>query len=40
MTHWVTAACIVVLSLTGGYIADLFLIPPGGSTMTTIRPST
>jgi len=37
VTHWVTAACIVVLSLTGGYIADPFLIPPGGSVMTTIR---
>ena len=37
LTHWVTAACIVVLSLTGGYIADPFLIPPGGSVMTTVR---
>jgi Ni/Fe-hydrogenase 1 B-type cytochrome subunit len=37
VTHWVTAACIVVLSVTGGYIADPFLIPPGGSVMTTIR---
>jgi Ni/Fe-hydrogenase 1 B-type cytochrome subunit len=37
VTHWLTAACIVVLSLTGGYIADPFLIPPGGSVMTTIR---
>jgi Ni/Fe-hydrogenase 1 B-type cytochrome subunit len=36
-THWVTATCIVVLSLTGGYIADPFLIPPGGSVMTTVR---
>jgi Ni/Fe-hydrogenase 1 B-type cytochrome subunit len=36
-THWLTAACIVILSLTGGYIADPFLIPPGGSVMTTIR---
>ena len=36
-THWLTAACIVVLSLTGVYIADPFLIPPGGSVMTTIR---
>jgi Ni/Fe-hydrogenase, b-type cytochrome subunit len=36
-THWVTAGCIVVLSLTGGYIADPFLIPPGGSTMMTAR---
>jgi Ni/Fe-hydrogenase 1 B-type cytochrome subunit len=37
ITHWVTAGCIVVLSLTGGYIADPFLIPPGGSVMTTVR---
>ena len=36
-THWLTAACIVILSLTGGYIADPFLIPPGGSVMTTMR---
>jgi Ni/Fe-hydrogenase 1 B-type cytochrome subunit len=37
LTHWVTAAAIVVLSLTGGYIADPFLIPPGGNVMTTVR---
>ncbi len=37
VTHWVTAACIVTLSLTGGYIADPFLIPPGGNVMSTIR---
>jgi len=37
VTHWVTAGCIVVLSLTGGYIADPFLIPPGGSVMGTVR---
>ena len=37
ITHWVTAICIVTLSLTGGYIADPFLIPPGGNVMTTIR---
>jgi len=37
LTHWVTAGCIVVLSLTGGYIADPFLIPAGGSTMATAR---
>jgi len=36
-THWVTAGCIVVLSLTGGYIADPFLVPPGGSVMGTVR---
>jgi Ni/Fe-hydrogenase 1 B-type cytochrome subunit len=37
VTHWVTATCIVVLSLTGGYIADPFLIPAGGGVMSTIR---
>ncbi|HYO43776.1 MAG TPA: cytochrome b/b6 domain-containing protein, partial [Candidatus Limnocylindrales bacterium] len=37
LTHWVTAGCIVVLSLTGGYIADPFLIPAGGGVMSTIR---
>ncbi len=37
LTHWVTAACIVILSVTGGYIADPFLIPPGGSVMSTVR---
>lgn len=37
LTHWLTAASIVVLSVTGGYIADPFLIPPGGSVMTTVR---
>jgi Ni/Fe-hydrogenase 1 B-type cytochrome subunit len=37
LTHWVTAGCIVILSLTGGYIADPFLIAPGGGVMSTIR---
>jgi Ni/Fe-hydrogenase 1 B-type cytochrome subunit len=37
VTHWVTASCIVVLCLTGGYIADPFLIPPGGNVMSTVR---
>jgi Ni/Fe-hydrogenase 1 B-type cytochrome subunit len=37
VTHWVTATCIVVLSITGGYIADPFLIPAGGGVMSTIR---
>jgi Ni/Fe-hydrogenase 1 B-type cytochrome subunit len=37
ITHWVTAGCIVVLSLTGGYIADPFLLPPGGAVMSTVR---
>ena len=37
VTHWVTALCIVVLSLTGGYIADPFLIPPGNDVMSVVR---
>jgi Ni/Fe-hydrogenase 1 B-type cytochrome subunit len=37
ITHWVTAGSIVILSLTGGYIADPFIIPPGGSVMSTVR---
>jgi Ni/Fe-hydrogenase 1 B-type cytochrome subunit len=37
ITHWLTASCIVILSLTGMYIADPFLIPPGGNVMTTVR---
>jgi len=37
ITHWVTVVSIVILSLTGGYIADPFLVPPGGSVMTTVR---
>lgn len=37
VTHWVTVAGIVTLSLTGAYIADPFLVPPKGSVMTTVR---
>jgi Ni/Fe-hydrogenase 1 B-type cytochrome subunit len=37
LTHWVTAGAIVVLSVTGLYIADPFLLPPGGAVMTTVR---
>ncbi len=37
ITHWLIVLAIVALSLTGGYIADPFLIPPGGSVMTTVR---
>ena len=37
VTHWAIAVSIVALSLTGGYIADPFLIPPGGAVMTTMR---
>ena len=37
ITHWVTVGSIVALSLTGGYIADPYLVAPGGSVMTTVR---
>jgi Ni/Fe-hydrogenase 1 B-type cytochrome subunit len=37
ITHWLTAACIGVLSITGLYIADPFLIPPGGDVMSKVR---
>ena len=37
ITHWVTVGCIVILSITGVYIADPFLLPQGGSVMTTVR---
>jgi Ni/Fe-hydrogenase 1 B-type cytochrome subunit len=37
ITHWVTATAIGVLSVTGLYIADPFLIPPGGDVMSRIR---
>jgi len=37
VTHWVIVACIVILSVTGVYIADPFLVPAGGNVMTTVR---
>ena len=37
VTHWVTFTCIVVLTLTGAYIADPFVMVPGINTMTTVR---
>jgi Ni/Fe-hydrogenase 1 B-type cytochrome subunit len=37
LTHWVTAGSIILLSVTGLYIADPFLIPAGGGVMSTIR---
>jgi Ni/Fe-hydrogenase 1 B-type cytochrome subunit len=36
-THWVIVACIVILSVTGLYIADPFLFPAGGGVMTAVR---
>lgn len=37
ITHWVTVACVAILSITGGYIADPFLIPASGETMGLVR---
>jgi Ni/Fe-hydrogenase 1 B-type cytochrome subunit len=33
LTHWVTFGSIVILSITGGYIADPYLLPSTGWTM-------
>lgn len=37
VTHWLVVFCVVVLSVTGGYIADPFLIPETGATMGIMR---
>ena len=37
VTHWVVVASVIILSITGGYIADPFLIPAGGATMGVMR---
>lgn len=37
VTHWLTFGSIVVLSVTGGYIAEPFLVSPGGPIMATVR---
>ncbi len=37
ITHWLTFGSVMVLSVTGGYIADPFIIPPGGPFMTVVR---
>lgn len=37
LTHWLVVTCVVILSVTGGYIADPFLIPATGATMGIIR---
>jgi Ni/Fe-hydrogenase 1 B-type cytochrome subunit len=37
LTHWFIFGSIVVLSVTGLYIADPFLFPPGGSIMMVMR---
>lgn len=37
VTHWTIVLSVTVLSVTGAYIADPFLIPPGGSFMAGMR---
>lgn len=37
VTHWVTFLSIVVLSVTGAYIASPFLVSPGATTMRDVR---
>lgn len=37
VTHWVTFIAVMILILTGAYIADPFITMPGISTMTTAR---
>lgn len=37
VAHWLTVGSIVVLSTTGAYIADPFLLPVGDGTMRTAR---
>jgi Ni/Fe-hydrogenase 1 B-type cytochrome subunit len=37
ISHWVLVGSIVVLTLTGFYIANPFLVPPSGPIMTDVR---
>jgi Ni/Fe-hydrogenase 1 B-type cytochrome subunit len=37
LTHWFIFASIVVLAVTGLYIGDPYLLPPGGSIMMVVR---
>ncbi|HEX8939166.1 MAG TPA: Ni/Fe-hydrogenase, b-type cytochrome subunit [Candidatus Limnocylindrales bacterium] len=37
VTHWVTVATVLLLSVTGGYIADPFLLPATPFMMNTVR---
>jgi Ni/Fe-hydrogenase 1 B-type cytochrome subunit len=37
LTHWVTFAMLVVLTVTGSYLADPFLFAPGQDTMRLVR---
>jgi len=37
VAHWLTVASIAVLSVSGAYVADPFLLPVGEGTMRTVR---
>jgi Ni/Fe-hydrogenase 1 B-type cytochrome subunit len=37
VTHWITFASVLMLTVTGGYIGDPFLIPPTDRTMAQVR---
>ncbi len=37
LTHWVTFSTLIVLAVTGSYIADPFLFSPGQDTMRLVR---
>ncbi len=37
LTHWVTFLAVMILAVTGSYIADPFLIPANGGVMQTVR---
>jgi Ni/Fe-hydrogenase 1 B-type cytochrome subunit len=37
VSHWLIFGSVVVMSVTGFYIADPFLLPPGGSVMMSMR---
>jgi Ni/Fe-hydrogenase 1 B-type cytochrome subunit len=37
VTHWLIVASVIVLTVTGAYIADPFILPPGGSFMGSVR---
>lgn len=37
LTHWVTFSTLIVLTVTGSYIADPFLFSPGQDTMRLVR---
>jgi Ni/Fe-hydrogenase 1 B-type cytochrome subunit len=37
VTHWIVFGSVMVLTVTGGYIADPFLIPENGAVMSVMR---